>query len=41
MSSNGTAYRFDCSKGLHWDMSLNTCNWPDAAGRVEGDHLLP
>ncbi|WP_084904930.1 carbohydrate-binding module family 14 protein [Streptomyces sp. CB03238] len=37
--SDGTAYRFDCPAGLHWDVRLNTCNWPDVAGRVEGDHV--
>ncbi|MCX4546988.1 carbohydrate-binding module family 14 protein [Streptomyces sp. NBC_01565] len=37
--SNGVAYRFDCPAGLHWDLKLLTCNYPEQANRVEGDHL--
>ncbi|MFE5772680.1 carbohydrate-binding module family 14 protein [Streptomyces sp. NPDC056485] len=37
--SNNIAYRFDCPAGLHWDLNLLTCNYPEAAGRIEGDHL--
>ncbi|MFF9056629.1 carbohydrate-binding module family 14 protein [Streptomyces erythrochromogenes] len=37
--SNGIAYLFDCPAGLHWDLTLLTCNYPDQANRVEGDHL--
>ncbi|WP_327380704.1 carbohydrate-binding module family 14 protein [Streptomyces sp. NBC_01207] len=37
--SNGIAYRFDCPAGLHWDLNLLTCNYPEQANRVEGAHL--